>query len=106
MDEVFSAAEFEWDEYNIEKNWRRHKVRFAECEEVFFDGSLKILPDEGHSQAEKRYLALGQTKGGRLLFVAFTERKGRIRVISARDMSRKERRAYNEKIKEDSPIQK
>lgn len=101
MEKVFYQEEFDWDANNVGKNWKKHKVRFTECEEVFFDADLKIMPDESHSNREKRSLALGKTKEGRLLFVAFTERRGKIRVISARDMSRKERRAYYEKPQKD-----
>lgn len=94
MEKVFYETVFEWDQHNIDKNWAKHKVKFTECEEVFMDPYLKILPDEKHSLTENRYLALGKTKEERLLFVIFIERKGGIRVISARDASRKERRAY------------
>lgn len=102
MEKTFNGAEFEWDKHNVDKNWKKHKVKFTECEEIFFDAKLKVMPDEGHSSDEERYLALGETKEKRPLFVAFTERLGKIRVISARNMSRKERRAYHEKNKEDA----
>lgn len=105
MDRVLSADQFEWDGYNINKNWKKHRVQFTECEEAFFDPGLKVLPDEAHSVTEQRFLALGQSAKGRSLFVVFTERNGKIRVISARDMSRRERRAYREKIKKDSQVQ-
>ena len=90
-------VEFEWDQHNVEKNWKKHQVEFTECEEVFFGEGLKLLPDEHHSVSEKRFLALGKTKAGRHLFVVFTERRGKIRVISARDMDRRERKDYYEK---------
>ncbi len=102
MEQIFRETEFEWDEYNIDKNWKRHGVRYTECEEVFFDPHLKTIPDEKHSQWEHRFLALGKTKTGRRLFVAFTQRVGKVRVISAREMSRKERRSYEEKIEKDA----
>ncbi|MBI4668894.1 MAG: BrnT family toxin [Elusimicrobia bacterium] len=104
MDFLFEAAEFEWDEHNAIKNWKKHKVRHSECEEIFFDPGLKILPDETHSAIENRFLALGMTKEGRYLFAVFTQRGGKIRVISARDMSRKERKTYHEKIQKNSEI--
>lgn len=97
MDPIFQASEFDWDEHNAHKNWERHGVKYSECEEVFFDPDLKIVPDEAHSADENRFWALGITKEGRHLFVVFTERKTKIRIISARDMSRKERRVYREK---------
>ncbi|MBI3550945.1 MAG: BrnT family toxin [Elusimicrobia bacterium] len=101
-DIVFGQAKFDWDEHNVRKNWKKHKVAYTECEEVFFDPGLKVLPDEGHSKTERRHIALGKTVTGRLLFVAFVDRGGKLRVISARAMSRQERRAYHEKIKEAS----
>lgn len=85
---------FEWDEGNLLKNWQKHKVSAAECEQVFFNRPLVALPDEQHSNDEPRYYALGQCDSGRYLFIAFTVRKKHIRVISARDMSRRERKGY------------
>jgi len=87
---------FEWDEGNRDKNWRRHQVSASECEEVFFNQSLLVLPDVRHSQVEARFYALGQTNAGRHLFVVFTVRLSSLRVISARDMSRKERLTYEQ----------
>ena len=84
---------FDWDRGNIQKNWQRHRVAFYECEEVFFHEPV-IVPNPGHSATEQRYYALGPTVRGRLLTVVFTVRRDRIRVVSARDMSRKERRRY------------
>jgi len=99
---TFAAEAFEWDEYNADKIRRKHKVQSGECEEVFFNEPMLILPDETHSKSERRHWALGKTNDGRELFVVFTERKGKIRIISARDMSKKERASYHEKIKKDS----
>jgi len=87
---------FEWDEANVEKNWLAHRVSPGEAEQVFFNKPLLVADDPAHSQGEKRYYILGQTDLGRLLFVAFTVRTKSIRVISARDMSRKERTAYRQ----------
>ena len=86
---------FQWDKDNIEKNWLKHKVSPVECEQVFFNKAL-FAEDEKHSQREKRYYALGRTDERRLLFVAFTIRRSLIRVISARNMSKKERKIYEE----------
>ncbi len=83
---------FEWDEGNREKNWIRHQVTNIECEEVFFNVPLLIENDEKHAKAEERYYLLGRTHQNRILFVAFTIRNEKIRVISARDMNRKERK--------------
>lgn len=97
MAATFFAHEFDWDEHNVHKNWRKHGVRFTECEDVFFDERLVTLPDVMHSSKEARHLALGQTREGRLLFIAFTVRADKIRVISARDMTKKEKNVYYEK---------
>jgi hypothetical protein len=85
---------FDWDDSNIQKNWERHQVTPEEAEDVFFHEPLVVRSDVRHSQGEKRYYALGQTSGGRRLFVAFTIRRKLIRVISIRDMNRKEQEAY------------
>jgi hypothetical protein len=88
---------FEWDKGNRGKNLVQHKVTDEECEETFFDFRKKILKDVLHSQKEDRYILLGQTKKQRLLFVVFTIRNEKIRVISARDINKKERNLYYEK---------
>lgn len=85
---------FDWDETNVAKNWERHQVSHIECEEIFFNEPLIVSADETHSQAEDRYFALGKTDMSRLLFIVFTVRADKIRVISARDMSKKERKHY------------
>jgi len=90
---------FEWDEGNARKSVDRHGVTAAEAEQVFFDERLLVTDDLAHSVNEPRFHALGRTEDGRLLHVTFTLRDDgrRIRVISARDMNRKERRVYAEK---------
>jgi len=85
---------FNWDRGNKDKNWVKHKVANSECEEVFLNHPLLILPNIKHSQAEIRYHALGKTNNKRLLFISFTIRRKLIRIISARDMNKKERRQY------------
>lgn len=85
---------FEWDEHNAGKNWRKHHVTPSECEQVFFNRPLVVADDEKHSGEENRFYALGRTDAGRLLFLVFTIRQGNIRVISARDMNRNERKVY------------
>jgi len=93
--ERFAECEgFQWDAANAAKIWERHQVAPTECEEVFFNNPLVVATDEKHSASEDRLYALGQTDAARLLFVAFTIRGRLIRVISARDMSRKERKVY------------
>ena len=86
---------FDWDKNNVQKNWKRHRVAFYECEEVLMSEPI-VVPDHEHSQTEPRFLALGKTMQDRLLAVFFTVRKNKFRVISARDMSRKERRDYEQ----------
>lgn len=86
---------FQWDDGNIGKNWAKHGVLSSECEEVFFNRPLLVTIDEEHSDYdEDRYLALGRTNHGSRLFIVFTIRGQLIRVISARKMTRKERRRY------------
>ncbi len=87
--------EFEWDEGNIGKN-KKHGVEDSEAEEVFFDGTKKIFKDEIHSIEETRRRIIGNTKKGRLLFIAFTLRNNKIRVISARSINKKEVYLYEE----------
>ena len=85
---------FDWDDENAVKNWERHRITPEEAEDVFFHDPFVLRSDAGHSRNEKRYLALGQTSRGRKLFVAFTIRRKLIRVISVRDMSRREVEEY------------
>ena len=85
---------FQWDEGNIDKNFLKHQVQAWECEQVFFNEPLIVFDDSKHSLSEKRWAAFGQTDAGRWLTVIFTGRGDRIRIISARDMSRKERAFY------------
>lgn len=94
-DEIFfGCTEFQWDQGNDQKNYLKHGVTQAECEEVFFNSPLLVADDEEHSENEARYYVLGQTDASRLLFVVFTIRGHAIRVISARDMSGKEKQSY------------
>lgn len=84
---------FEWDRGNSGKNEKKHGVTDRESEEIFFNRPLLVGRSErGH--AESRYAALGKTNGSRPLTVVFTVRSGKVRVISARPMSRKERELY------------
>ena len=87
---------FEWDAGNARKSSDRHGVRQAEAEQLFFNEPLLVVEDPRHSVDEPRFHALGRTDQGRLLHVTFTLSAAatRIRVISARDMSRKERARY------------
>ena len=91
---LLECTGFEWDEGNKDKNWIKHKVSNSECEEIFFNQPLIVNFDEKHSKEEARFYALGHTDLHRKLFIVFTIRDKRIRVISARDMSKKERKIY------------
>jgi uncharacterized DUF497 family protein len=92
--ELTACTGFDWDVGNIDNNWERHRVSAAQCEQVFFQRPLRIAPDSRNSWNETRYAALGQTADGRRLTIVFTIRDNQIRVISARPMSRRERRFY------------
>lgn len=96
MIDLNSVTGFDWDENNREKNREKHQVSAGECEEVFFNIPLLLEDDLAHSQKEPRYYVLGHTIAGRRLFIAFTLREDKIRVISARDMSKKERSIYEQ----------
>jgi len=93
-DPIFKCEGFEWDEHNAGKIFQKHGVLPLESEQLFFNRPLMVADDEKHSQKERRFYALGRTDSGRMLFVVFTVRGINIRVISARDMSRKEREVY------------
>jgi len=92
LEKLLQCIGFDWDKANIEKNRLQHKVNPIECEQIFFNEPLIILGDPKHSVTEKRYAAFGRTDAGRLLVAVFTKRGKLFRVISARDMSRKERK--------------
>ena len=92
-----NVREFDWDAGNARKG-DKHGVSQREAEEVFFGEPLLILRDWAHSVTEPRFHALGHTAAGRRLHITFTLRAvgSKIRVISARDMHRKERRVYDQ----------
>ena len=94
MDELRRCTGFQRDDGNSEKNWTAHRVTRSECEQVFFSEPIVIARTGGQHQDEGRYHALGRTENNRWLFIVFTVRDKEVRVISARDMSRRERRAY------------
>jgi uncharacterized protein len=89
---------FEWDEGNSRKSAEKHDVGQAEAESVFFNDPLIVVEDAKHSEREPRLNALGKTAQDRLLHITFTLRQNgtTIRVISARDMHRKERKLYEQ----------
>ena len=95
-DEFEDFVGFQWDEGNADKNRIIHNVENWEGEQVFFNVPLLILGDLKHSATEERWAAFGRTDDGRLLVVVFTKRGNLVRIISARDMNRKERKFYEE----------
>jgi uncharacterized DUF497 family protein len=98
LDRLADCEGFEWDTWNADKVWQRHQVSTTECEELFLNHPLIVKIDAAHSDSEDRFYAVGSSDIGRLLFVAFTVRRRLIRVISARDMSRRERRIFRPAI--------
>jgi uncharacterized DUF497 family protein len=94
MDQLSKCDGFQWDEGNSEKNWLTHKVSRGEAEQMFFNRPLVVREGEKRSEQAPRYYALGQTDAGRRLFIVFIIRDNLVRVISARDMNRRERRVY------------
>ena len=94
MQDLFNQElEFDWDLGNIDKNFVKHKVTNRECEEAFFDLNALVTKDVFHSTIEPRYQLLAKIKK-RYLTIYFTHRSNKIRVISARDMSNKEKKQY------------
>lgn len=93
---LHNVTGFDWDEGNARKSEAKHGVSQAEAEGLFLNDPLLIVEDAKHSTAERRFHALGQTLQGRRLHITFTLRRNGmlIRVISARDMHRKERDFY------------
>lgn len=90
------VTSFDWDEGNLLKNREKHSVTHLEAEQIFFNDPLIVNYDEKHSQMEPRWYALGRTDSRRLLMAVFTIRKNKFRIISVRNMSRKERKIYEE----------
>jgi uncharacterized DUF497 family protein len=91
---IKEPVKFIWDQGNRDKNWRKHKVTNQECEEAFFDKKKIIYKDVFHSEDEERLIVIGKTEKGRLLYAVFTTRDEKIRVISARDINKKEVKFY------------
>ena len=96
-DDLARCTGFQWDTGSADKNWEAHRVAQAECEQAFFNRPALVAPELARSELEPRYALLGQTYDGRRLAVVFTIRGTLVRVISARDMSRQERRIYERK---------
>jgi uncharacterized protein len=92
--DLSGIGSFDWDKGNSDKNKKKHDVTKKECEEIFFNEPLILLDDESHSSKEQRWGALGKTDNDRLLAIYFTIRNKKIRVISARNQSKKDRKVY------------
>ena len=92
-DIIPEPIEFEWDKGNIDKNVKKHSIENREAEEVFLNDPL-ISEDEIHSRTEKRYQCLGITDKNKKLFISFTIRKDKVRIISVRNMDKKEKEKY------------
>lgn len=95
-EDVAACTGFLWDSGNSNKNWELHRVSRTEAEQMFFNRPILVVADSRHSRQEIRLAALGQPGAGRPLLVVFTVRETLIRVISARDQSRQERRIYEQ----------
>ncbi len=89
--------EFEWDADKAASNLSKHGVSFAEAMTVFGDAVEVMIHDPVHSDAELRFVSIGLSEAGRLLVVAYTERDQRVRIISARETTPRERRQYESK---------
>jgi uncharacterized DUF497 family protein len=88
--------EFEWDTDKATRNLREHKVSFSEASTVFGDFLGVTASDPDHSADERRFITVGMSGSGRLLIVAHADRGGRVRIISARKLNQRERKAYEE----------
>jgi uncharacterized protein len=88
--------EFEWDPDKAARNLKKHKVAFGEAATVFGDPLSVTFPDPDHSIGEDRLITIGTSDRDRVLIVSHTDRKGRVRIISARKATRRERKVYEE----------
>ena len=100
VDDIFNKLRectgFDWDKWNELKNWSKHQVSKQECEEIFFNQPFIVAGDKKHSIYEERFYCLGTTNTKKELFLVFTIRNNKIRVISARNMSKKEKEVYKQ----------
>ena len=90
------SIRFEWDPNKALENFRKHQVAFEEAATVFGDYLSVTVPDPDHSMEEERFITVGSSSGKRLLVIAHAERGGSIRIISARELTPRERRQYEE----------
>jgi uncharacterized DUF497 family protein len=87
---------FQWDEHKASSNMNKHGVSFHEATTIFGDPLALTFPDPAHSNAEERFLTFGRASNGRHIVVSHTDREDNIRLISAREMTRKERLDYEQ----------
>jgi len=95
---------FEWDKGNVEKSYEKHGITPKEAEKIFLDDNLQVEQDVQHQEVEERFVAIGKIQENKVLFVVFTIRKDKVRVISARIADKKERRIYDKEIKKNTKI--
>lgn len=86
--------EFEWDAAKASENLKKHKVSFEEAKSVFNDPLLLTFPDPEHSDEEHRSINIGVSSHLRIILVVFTDRKGKLRIISSRKATAKEKKLY------------
>jgi uncharacterized protein len=103
MSDIFLPSGFEWDKGNLDKSLEKHGISPNEAEEAFNNDPLLLNRDLKHSGGEMRYIALGKTDVRKMLFISFTIRKKKVRIISARKMNKKERAIY-EKAEKDTRL--
>lgn len=94
MVDISKITGFDWDKANIDKSYQKHEITPREAEEVFLDEHIAIEKDIKHQESEERFIAIGKALKDKTLFIAFTFRGSKIRVISARSANKKERRLY------------
>lgn len=97
MIDLSKVKGFQWDKGNVDKSYQKHGITPNEAEEVFLDENMLLMEDTKHSKQEERFEAIGKIVKGTILFLAFTVRSNKIRIISVRVANKKERRQY-EKI--------
>jgi uncharacterized DUF497 family protein len=88
--------EFDWDPHKANANYRKHGISFAEAGTVFGDDFATTVPDPDHSLDEERFITIGWSNRRRLLIVSHTDRGNRVRIISARELTKSERKDYEE----------
>jgi uncharacterized DUF497 family protein len=91
------SLSFDWDQWNVQKNEKKHGVSRLEAESAFFDADYKLFADKKHSAREQRFILLASSMENRVLMVGFTLRLAKVRIITARTASKKERKIYEKK---------